>query len=170
MGAIGILLGIKVVWDMQQIENLNQMIKYLFYVHIVVGLTMTLLTVICSFPNEANDWLSTFNFIPLFYMMNFIVIYMTLVARIHVAFRGSTLELSTCSKITFGVILVFLICLPLPLLIVVNALNEPDFGFALLMVFLLVLWCCLYPVSAVLATCVFQSKLVYLAKMQRNSM
>jgi len=175
---IEVIAGSIAIWDMHRRKNINGALRALFCLSIFMSwATATgflLWSVMELHTPNILAFNTTMNSITwIFFQLNFICIFVTLVWRTHVTFKGTKWEMSWIRKVMFMAMLCGLIVLSsvkMCLLFSIKSMHGPQYDdYFKLLIILSFIWFAMYLSSALLAVYAFQSNLVELVKTQRNS-
>ena len=173
---IEICFGFLSIRELQSRSTIDPILRILFYISVGNASIITCAWLIGAFvwyKSERAFWIMAF--IGAFaFILQFVVIYCTLVWRLNNTFKGTIYAPSKSKKIGFGIILFLLITLPMPFLhlfIRFGTYEEMErWKYAMFFWWLCVIWAFLYLICAALAVHSFRTNLVSLAKAQAGSM
>ena len=195
--AIQIPSGIVAIWTIEKQEHVNRVLKWLLYCSIFLSWVYSPATIVSVSKNDNN--IHSFGVYALMYFWNWSIMLTTLMwyvsmylyfrpssithcaspdRRIHICFSGTAYQLSRCQYYFFGAVLVYNMlspCVHVAFFVAAISSGANIFSWntyttaAAYGTIVFSLWIVLYPIMALTATCIFQRKLLALAKKQAVS-
>jgi len=166
-----ISVSIAAIWSLQKQDNINGVLKWIFYGNLLFTFITTVVWLGTStdvFGDVSED--ATWTLLALGFLLpswNVTFILFTLIWRIIITFSGPSFELSKCSKLTLCTLTILSFVLPLPMSI--HIAFDLDGAYTDWSMWSLMASFLVYPAMAIYAVYVFQSALLSLTKMQQSA-